>query len=282
MLIGYDLASNLQWTLGGGSVTDWDDRAMTDRRLWPLNRFQWASGAQTTTSTVTLEAVGVFNKPKLAALLDVDLPAGCKVVLQGKRQGDTDWTDYNLGGNSASAVVTDFPDGSRGVVWILDDSLSDLTSILITLYNDVESVAVIPADTPLSVGEFVMCPAFYLSPTPEGLSETWNGADVIEGSGRQPRPVKGLSYREVDIAFNALPHATVYGPGITWQKVSARLAREPITFSLWRDCVPGDEAWASIFGRIATSGIEFGNAIHHYPLRMTLTETPSLRNFPIE
>ena len=153
MLIGFGMPS-LTTTVGGtgaAAVTSTD--ALVDGSPGSVTRFTWASGAQTTSTTVTLTQVFTAQTVvRCLCLLGTTLPVGLKVEVKGKRAIDGGYT-YDLGGNSLTQHIVEFPDGSRGAWWVFNEGLDAVTGIRVTLYNDVGGATSLSASDEFDIGE---------------------------------------------------------------------------------------------------------------------------------
>lgn len=153
MLIGYGMPS-LTTTVSGTdaeAITSTD--ALVDGAPGSVTRFTWASGAQTTSTTVKLTQVFASQTVvRCLCLLGTTLPLGLKIEVKGKRISDAGYS-YNLGGNSLTQHVVSFPDSSRGAWWVFDDGLEPVTGIEITLYNDVNGSTALSASAVFDIGE---------------------------------------------------------------------------------------------------------------------------------
>lgn len=164
MLVGYSRPDVDSWTISGtGASIDTDDAALTNGRPGGVTRFTWLSGSQTTSSVVTLDAswpTAQATKPRIIAVLGITLPVGTLVKVQFP-DGSGGWQDP-AGGNFSQRVQA-LPDGSRAVWMVVDAPASNIETLRLEFYNDVDGAATIAADSEFDIGEIWFSPAVTLN-----------------------------------------------------------------------------------------------------------------------
>lgn len=275
MLISTRLIATNQvtWSASGGTLSA-DDAALTDRAPATPVALTWASGAQSTSTTVSLIATCAVT-PRIVSLLGTDLPDGLKVELWGQRSGDAS-PIYDLGGNSQTQTITTFDDGSRGAHWILGDDLSPLTKLEIRLYNDVSGTSPITASEELQIGEIVIAEAIEVE-----IESDWKFSQkdpstvrrtLASQGDRVPRP--GYRVLTCTPAYGDAADARGSGlSGTSWSKITASLRRDPHCIAIVRKDEPQTTAifgWAS---KIPDIGHLAGP--YYQPSTLTIEEIPA-------
>jgi len=152
MLISYERPAEITWSLlGTGAAFLTSNTRLTNGRPTSATRIQWLSGAQTTSSKLTLRGVSTgadagINDTRMYGLIGLTLPVGTKVVCN--RVFDISYTD------SQERYVIERADGVR-VVWFYYPPEPDAPryGFEFDIFNDVNGIAEIPADSTFEIGE---------------------------------------------------------------------------------------------------------------------------------
>jgi hypothetical protein len=280
MRLGYSIPNDWSFAIAGGDWlgTDAGDPAfLQDRSPAARTFFTWPAGAQTTATTCAITGTRTTAfVPYLAALLNTSLPLGTLVTLIGKRPADAGYT-YELGGNCLTSRVVDLPDGGRGIIWLPDAGLDPINAFQATAYNDVNSVAAIPAESVQSVGELIVMPAAEITHE-AGPTESWPDRRVSRTLGAQAS-VSGMSaYRVLTVRSALLTYAEVRGDalgGVDWQQIAGALARDPFVLAV---LYPEDAAAhrSAIFGTVSGLGVAGQPGRYQRTDRLSITEVPSV------
>lgn len=127
-LLGYGQPSSPTWVVSGtGAAFDTDSAALDNGIVSDKTALLWLSGSQTTSSVLNLQSTwSVATVVRIIPILGlVGIPAGTKIVVTGKRSGDSGFP-YALGGNSNYQRTQVMPDGSIGAWIICDPGLTAL------------------------------------------------------------------------------------------------------------------------------------------------------------
>lgn len=150
MLLSYSRPDGIAWTLTGvGAAFLTDEGRLTNGRPESGTRIQWLSGAQTTASVLAL--VGIWPEAmrvRLCGLVGLTLPVGTRIVCGLRRPADPGYTYA-----TAEARVVQRTDGVRVAWFVFDADLDPVIGAEFAVYNDVNGVASIAADSTFTIGE---------------------------------------------------------------------------------------------------------------------------------
>ena len=163
MWIAYTPPTDPMVSISDGTfVGDSDGSELFNGQPRDVSRAQWPSGTMTTSTTIAVQATfPSMPLPAVGAFLGLSLPAGTKVVIKARADG-----------NSATGRTILRSDGTVGLVWYFakvahwptiepaDDI--NITGIKITIYNDVNGSASIAASSFSDLGEVFISPADYI------------------------------------------------------------------------------------------------------------------------
>lgn len=261
------------WAASGGTLSA-DDAALTDRAPATQVALTWASGTQSTSTTVSLIATCAVT-PRIVSLLGTDLPDGLKVELWGQRNGDAS-PIYDLGGNSQTQTITTFEDGSRGAHWILDDGLTSLAKLKIELCNDVNGTSPIAASQEQKIGEIIIAEAIEVEIGSDWKFEPKDPSTVRRTLASQGDRVPRPGYRVLTCtpAYGDAADARAGGlSGTDWSKITASLRRDPHCIAIVRKDEPQTTA---IFG-LATKNPNISHLAGPYyqPGTLEIEELPA-------
>lgn len=206
MIISYARPEEITWSLlGTGATFMTDSEALDDGRPSSATRIQWLSGAQTTSSVLTLRATwvtGIINV-RLVGIIGTTLPVGTKVVC--KRRFDLTWS-----GDQESRVVQR-PDGVRVVWFYFDEDGEERSGFEFEIFNDVNGIAAIEADSAFDIGEAWggICSQWCIRPT---YASGRDDLSVMKQSiGGQPFPIRRRALATSQIEFTPVTYEQAYG-----------------------------------------------------------------------
>lgn len=154
-LISYSRPTIDTVTIGGtGATIDTDEDNLFSGRPGETTRFSWLSASGQTTSdslTLDLEWTGGSNI-RMVGIIGITLDHGTRVRLQV--EDSSGWVDPS--GHFDDRVTT-FPDGSKGV-WFLMDDPGDITKLRIEAFNDVDGSPDITSSSEFEIGEIWLGP----------------------------------------------------------------------------------------------------------------------------
>jgi hypothetical protein len=214
---------------GQAFITLWTD--LFNARPADPTRIQWCSGAQTTSSFVDLQftlatptvmrCFGI-NGMNVLGLTD---SSGIKIVITGKRSGDTGYP-YDLGGTTQTTRTVKRDDGSIAALSIGAAGLTALVGYQVRIYNDQNSAATITASQFVDLGKVWASPGFDLD-----IDTDWKlspgGIKIPSSINYQPWPVlyppgRTLNFSRREMDFNT---AYVTGSNPSWQSLCTLIGR---------------------------------------------------------
>lgn len=218
-LIGYGRpdVDDIIWAISGtGASFDTDPAKLNSGRVAERTAVQWLSGAQSLSSVLELQCTWSTPQPvRIIPLLDLaGIPAGTKIVVTGKRVGDTGFP-YPLGGNSATQRTVQLADGSVGMWIICAAGNTDLIGYQVAIYNDVNGTS-----SPFTAGQFIYpgeIDAFRAWESPANTAIQWgqqkyNGAAIDTRSGlNQPNLRTAQLYRTWSAKLGNVDYGTAFG-----------------------------------------------------------------------
>jgi hypothetical protein len=154
MLISYGRPA-MTWAIAGtGASFVSASSILTNGRPADPCRIQWLSGAQTTSSTVTLTAtLATAIVPRCAAVLlpnlSTAIPAGVKITVSGKLGASS----VPLGGNALTQRTVTLPNGATAIWFVFPLGLSAIDTLIVTIYNDANSATWATASQFVDLGE---------------------------------------------------------------------------------------------------------------------------------
>lgn len=201
MIIGHSIPAST-WTVSGTGAALLADQ-FANARPDTLSRLRWLSGAQTTSSVLRLRAewTGAIV-PGLIYLAGGDLPAGTKVTVAWRRPGDSAGTyPYTPAARNSPQRVVRGPRGERTCAIVLEAGASPVVGCEISVWNDVDGVAAIIADSTITLGAVLVCAADEVS-IDSDWSDTTVDPTITSASGtRAIYPTPGIPYRELSFAW---------------------------------------------------------------------------------
>jgi len=145
---------DLDVTVTAGAILS-DTARLTNNRPRSVTRFQWPSGAQTTATTMGIQTTWAQSfSPRVVGLMNTTLPAGTKVEFQ-----IYDGAGFVLPSAPNTQRVVQLPNGSRHAWIVLPAGLDSIDRVRPLVYNDVNGVASIAADSTWDLGEYWVGPA---------------------------------------------------------------------------------------------------------------------------
>lgn len=149
MLISHSRPSVISWSLlGAGAAFLTSADALDDGRPGSATRIQWLSGSQTTSSVLTLRGAWSSGQIQtgLIGIVGTTLPVGLRIV--GSLRFDLTW-----GYSEVEGTVIEREDGVRVAWFIFPEGIEATTGIEFQIYNDVDGVTGITADSTFDIGE---------------------------------------------------------------------------------------------------------------------------------
>jgi hypothetical protein len=232
------------WTVvassGTGTQFDSDPTELSDGRPANQTPIVWPTVAQTTAINIQVRREWTSGAivPKTITILGLsNIPPGTKMVVTGRRAGDTVGTyPYALGGNSNPGRTVTLDDGSVALVVVCDDGLTAIVGFQVAIYNATNQTG---SDlTYRASGEFVyvgnigVFQGYY---PPQGVEYDWvfdfEGMPVVEPtSNNQSSIAPNRPYRTCAVTLEAADFTAAFGalasPGaVTYMSMAWTIAR---------------------------------------------------------
>ncbi len=273
---GYDRPT-ITWTTGGTGVTVLTSTAyLSDNLVVSPCRMTWATGSQTTSTTVTITATFASTVLRCAGLLcplstGYSLPVGLKVTV-----------DSGLGGNATTQRTQRLPDGSVGIYWAFPAG-SAVTTITFTIYNDVNGSTYFTAGQVFDIGEAWA-----------GGGTVWKIANNVESNlvdtitnrrshNNQAQPIFHNPYESTGFSFTPMTDTSAYDPtsALSFKQMRYRLltAKSALVMPLRHvrgtttvDPVPLHAL--TLFGRPDAMQALTGNNDRYWTAKLTMSAAP--------
>ncbi len=211
MIIGHSIPASTWAVSGTGAAILVNQLAAS--RPDTLSRLRWLSGAQTSASVLRLRAEweGAIV-PGLIYLAGGDLPAGTKVTVAWRRPGDSAGTyPYTPTARNSPQRVARGPRGERTCAIVLAQGASPVVGCEIAIWNDVDGVAAIVADSTITLGAVLVCAADEIS-IDSDWSDTTVDPTITSASGtRAIYTAPGIPYRELAFSWVADEQSVILG-----------------------------------------------------------------------
>lgn len=205
MILSYTRPPQILWSLvGTGAEFLTDPVRLTNGRPNSSTRIQWLSGAQTTSSVLTLRCNVTADEQsiRMAGLIGTTLPVGTKVVC--KRLLSLSWT------GSQQQRVIERSDGVRVVWFYFDPLVYPYRGFEFEIYNDVDGVASILADSTFEIGEAWGAQASEWNIRPSYQSDREQLSKYKASLGGQPFRVARRSVNISQLEFTPLDYTDVF------------------------------------------------------------------------
>lgn len=224
MLISYSRPESISWSLAGTGASFLTDAArLTNGRPESGTRVQWLSGAQTTSSRLDIRASWPQGSViRMCGLVGVTLPTGTKIACSLRRAADSGFDYLTL----ETRVVRRL-DGAR-VAWFAFDATEESIGAEFAIFNDVNGVASIAADSVFDVGEAWIGQGATWCIRPQYESGRNDLSKMVKSIGGQPYPVRRRADAVSQIEVSPVLYGQAFGAQGSIEDIRERLlAFEP-------------------------------------------------------
>lgn len=187
-----------EWTISGAGAAFLSNANFCARPAVQTS-MRWLSGAQTTSSVLRLRVdLGATISPGLVYIAGTSLPAGTKVQVAFHRPADTAGTyPYSpAASNNPQRIIADAR-GAKTCAIVIDEGADACDAVEVAIYNDVNGVASIVADSTFTIGAILPCSAYLVCATTGTELSTIDPTATAASLSRSIYAANGMPYRQL-------------------------------------------------------------------------------------